>query len=55
MSQVQEDGINESIAALYYILYQQAGRPHGDTREGYLLWCQLRQANFEKFCVTGVI
>jgi hypothetical protein len=49
MSQQQEDGVSESIATLYFILYQQAGRPHGDTKQGFLLWCQLRQADFERF------
>jgi hypothetical protein len=55
MSQQQKDGLNEAVVALYFILYKQAGCPHGKSREAFLLWVQLRQAEFEQFCTTEVI
>ena len=43
------DGIPESIAALYLILYQQAGYPHGKNKQDFLLWFQLKLSDFENF------
>jgi hypothetical protein len=40
----------QSIAALYLALYEQAGYPHGKNKQGFHLWCQLKQSDFEHFC-----
>jgi hypothetical protein len=37
-------------AVLFYVLYQQAGYPFGDTTEGYRLWVATKQREFEHFC-----
>ena len=37
------------VTALYLILYQQAGYPHGKNKQGFMLWVQLKLSDFENF------
>ena len=39
----------KQISALYLILYEQAGYPHGKNKQGFMLWFRLKLSSFEDF------
>ena len=45
----QVDRISNLVCSLWFSLYEQAGKPIGDTSSGFLLWLGTRHERYNEF------